>query len=934
MFYIKPSYKALNKGKLCAFSLMEVMLTVAIISILIIILAPLMTQRTSGKIKNNGVVYTYEKNNLNVPSGSTNNKCYVTYTGYRDEDGKRLSSANVQRRYVPTIECTEYEFTVPSGVKELDLTLVAGGGGGGGAAGGTIEDVYIKDSGINLYTVGTVDSTADGGHLPKFYQEEVRGFKIDYMVGAGEGGSYTLTGNLSAQNTCKSNKNCVYSKGGASSAAIRNYDIPREYLAPFDDYRNPLAKPHELNFAVPTNLKSNISKDAKKILFAYRRSNNIHEIVPYLVYSVGYPFNTGSEYSFPPAAGNVYQHEVACCFTEPAPPFADSDVYENNTCLQKWWQLSEGSSTPGFPWPYINDFGTNKPNEHNQYYVPENEACYKRLKKENILHSVAGQKKYWDGTLGYHEGASGGRLPMYSQMGAGSNAPGMKCTEVDGCSLADKTNYEVYDGSQKLQSYLYVEHPGGIGGGGAGGSMARITKFPVKPGEKYIIRVGKGGDRGTNGTMGTEKYSFGDDSGPSVSYANFDLPINQTLSSAGSDGEGGVSSSIWRVNSDNTETLVLLVTGGAGGEGGQTYRSVHQLTEDNEAASFYNSNTNPAKIVYDGARTPYTKNLDSNNAYLEEPTNIENTLYNNSDKNVFHYQYDKGRAGSHAAMAIFNSSLDIKKYFDTEIATPGSEFGSLKPYGINTGTWTGIHIGYPLFNNLAQYKYLNNNGVLESNDVYNRYLMMDPDSGGKGYNLFGYDHFRFTPKENNNAANGEDSSNIVHVKDESRDIDTDFLTPFYYRTLVKDGIGYVGGLGGFTGLGGKAGCGGLFVGNPNGFHGTYYNNKIPLYTREYHQGDDYTAEGARQLILPQTYDGENPAADSYQLYDVSSYYDNCTSDTPDGQSADFIMPNPNPRRLSFGQAGAGGGGGGYTMFVGPGSGGNGQNGYVMINWRK
>ena len=68
-----------------------------------------------------------------------------------------------------------------------------------------------------------------------------------------------------------------------------------------------------------------------------------------------------------------------------------------------------------------------------------------------------------------------------------------------------------------------------------------------------------------------------------------------------------------------------------------------------------------------------------------------------------------------------------------------------------------------------------------------------------------------------------------------------------------------------------------------------------------------------------------------KLYRVSDYYDNCTIDHPNGQSATFVVPNP--KTSSLGQAGSGGGGGGYSLKDGAGNGGDGQNGYVMIQWK-
>ncbi|MCD8024916.1 MAG: prepilin-type N-terminal cleavage/methylation domain-containing protein [Candidatus Gastranaerophilales bacterium] len=142
----------------------------------------------------------------------------------------------------------------------------------------------------------------------------------------------------------------------------------------------------------------------------------------------------------------------------------------------------------------------------------------------------------------------------------------------------------------------------------------------------------------------------------------------------------------------------------------------------------------------------------------------------------------------------------------------------------------------------------------------------------------------------------------------------------FYRTLIDgdQNSGYIGGLGGFTGFGGKAGCGGYFLGNFDGRSGTssdIYTTTSPTTTY---------SSWLKNTFIPQESDGT--------LYSVFKYYDNCTSETPNGQTADFVEPDP--VAMTFGQAGSGGGGGGFSIMNGSGSGGSGQNGYLMIDWRK
>ena len=135
----------------------------------------------------------------------------------------------------------------------------------------------------------------------------------------------------------------------------------------------------------------------------------------------------------------------------------------------------------------------------------------------------------------------------------------------------------------------------------------------------------------------------------------------------------------------------------------------------------------------------------------------------------------------------------------------------------------------------------------------------------------------------------------------------------YFRYLTDNVYSYAGGLGGFSGLGTKAGCGGLFVGNfdgllRNGLYNSAYRNTFMINT---------AASGT-----------------NYVPYYINNYYDNCTISNSNGQKANFVAPVYIPSAgENLGSAGSGGGGGGYSSKYGAGNGGDGQNGYVMINWR-
>lgn len=137
---------------------------------------------------------------------------------------------------------------------------------------------------------------------------------------------------------------------------------------------------------------------------------------------------------------------------------------------------------------------------------------------------------------------------------------------------------------------------------------------------------------------------------------------------------------------------------------------------------------------------------------------------------------------------------------------------------------------------------------------------------------------------------------------------------FYSKSIVNNQHSYMGGLGGFSGLGTKGGCGGLFAGNNDGLLADMSHN------------DSFKGTMIINTVTTTSGGGFVP-------FYVDNYYGNCTMKSSDGQTAKFIAPSySSATGEKLGSAGSGGGGGGYNSELGPGKGGDGQNGYVMINW--
>ena len=132
-----PSYKSNTSEiptKLKAFSMVEVLLSILIISIIIALSVPVISKRDHDTTIRQ--VGGSEQFLFSVTGEENEFPCYVTKFNDNGPDDVEIVDDG-------TGNCAEYRFTVPRGVNMLNLTLVAGGGGGGGAAGGTLDKRQI-----------------------------------------------------------------------------------------------------------------------------------------------------------------------------------------------------------------------------------------------------------------------------------------------------------------------------------------------------------------------------------------------------------------------------------------------------------------------------------------------------------------------------------------------------------------------------------------------------------------------------------------------------------------------------------------------------------------------------------------------------------------------------------------------------------------------
>ena len=142
----------LKKG---AFTLAELLIAVLIISIIMVLFAPVITKRVTDnfrmtQLKNATHLFLYDKN---------------------DPDCKEIAGTN------NALECT---FTVPDGVKEINALVVSGGGGGAGATLPTIEcgkKITVTNSTVGSSKTQELKITRG-----------MKNFVITYLTGGGGGG--------------------------------------------------------------------------------------------------------------------------------------------------------------------------------------------------------------------------------------------------------------------------------------------------------------------------------------------------------------------------------------------------------------------------------------------------------------------------------------------------------------------------------------------------------------------------------------------------------------------------------------------------------------------------------------------------------------------------------------------------------------------------
>ena len=777
--------------KFKGFSLVEVLMTLLIMSLILVLAVPIATRKISFK-ETDGVVYTY------TTTSST-----------------KINSNNcpLNNAFSETGTCTKHEFIIPNGVHYINLTLVAGGGGGGGASGMPYK---ILAAGPNVYN--------DSSYVT-YISSDIKNLKINQIIARGDVGTSSTVGDYTSGN------------GGASSAAIFNYEIPSYFYKIYKSGDNPLLEYLVHDKYIPSSNQAGralyflrIAPDAycNNTLYSDCSTTDAGEARKYYFVDINKNTNiTLNTYLSADEERKLVNNTLVRYKVDNVDASTCTGGKKDNSCETGGNGVCSSSSTI------------------DNNVVGSSIYCYKRQPGKQGK-KITNCKPSENGKQITLLGGEGGIVSDTTTRGQGTSGQDLVFTCVcDGAGACTATSPKAssYGGSPNNESVemgiiskswpnssgnlVDFEDNNLTGGGGSGGNAVRINGFKVEPGETYAIYVGKGGNGGTSGKDSVKT---------SNSYAN----INK-----GSDGGAGSGTSVFK-KVGNNETLVFAVIGGRGGNGG-TNDTVNRASNNENAGFYYNPNL-----------------YDQNNINFDTGIISSITQGNDATRRFV------------AAVYTFLQNKNLP-YLSLNFLNPTEHSGPI--------------------NSIS--------GITIANVNY----------------LRGFSDFNHPTASGNLSGHLKYKNNVVVEGDNYTTDDDGVYDGFYYRTFLKNyTIGYVGGLGGFSGLGGKAGCGGLFMGNS---YGAIVNNNLSTY----HFNDSY-----KDKFVVAVEDANLAGNFVNKAFNVNDYYDGCSNDTPDGQSAVFITPNPKDK--TFGQAGAGGGGGGYSVELGPGRGGDGQNGYVMIDWRK
>ena len=356
------------------------------------------------------------------------------------------------------------------------------------------------------------------------------------------------------------------------------------------------------------------------------------------------------------------------------------------------------------------------------------------------------------------------------------------------------------------------------------------------------------------------------------------IPGERYVISVGSGGKGGNSGTSGTINS-NGSYIKTPTTGGEGLSG--------------SSSAIYDSNGNLILLVAGGVggnggriNTAATSSIPTNNAssYLPYPNPPQSSRYTpvilsslDPDTSFNFDETISTRVNTNVNTTAPNNSINTRRLVYSYMTNNNAPLFELNSG--NNGVKTGAKVNK---SNVSTFDKTGGHSdySINNNIIFGNISVVPANTNYNGFNI-----------------NGQRVYNGLH-----------------FRYPIGNSLAYAGGLGGFSGLGSKGGCGGLFVGNKDG-----------LYSSD---GTNILQDSRLQNTITINTNG------TIKIYNIDEFYSGCSVNTSDGASAKFIPPQISQGTGTFGQAGSGGGGGGWSAKYGAGKGGDGQNGYVLINWKK
>lgn len=979
------------KFKFKGFSLVEALMALLILTIIFVLAIPFFTKKSATykeRLGRQSEAFYFEQESAQE---ETDGKCYTTTVTERtiNTEGKIVPQQMIVKAQG---RCQKYEFIIPKGVHKIDLALVAGGGGGGGAAGGVQESVsvvYNENEAQDIWKGHTNVDYKKAIRITKYPTPDTKNFESGNgeLYGDPATGSFGILGDTktvidyeNAPDNEKTSeiatiydfknigfikkitinaligmgtpamteavggdiKNSKTGTGGNSGYAITDFDMTRSFLV--NDYKATEQR----------NWFENSNKIIKLIINNIKRNVTLED-----------EYENYDEGNHPEFYGGLGLRLGDPTLVFPDPTLKFSGLGFNAILVAKNGNAGNFNKSKK---EYVNNC-TNFDYQSDQELLGKTQvcslsargdsSCYSYKEDNNNINPAEGDflgrssLKCRQGSTGsdfneirsignvynaQYAGGVGGYIQGYlNSFGSGANGDGLVCDKQgtsakcykDGETVKFVNGKEekikipkISAGGQYGKVTALYEYPGHVGKGGNGGDAIYLKDFPVIPGSKYTIYVGAGGHGGIQGSVGK-------------------LQSGSSSESAGSNGQGGSSTALY----DEDGNLIVMVIGGAGGFPGHV-RTINEFPSQRADGIFRDSidTTSPRQhsiVIMGNGYANRIRDLLShaqNDGFVinDDIQNGENDFY----KNIDFAENINNENATRAILRYNYTKLPAIKALNTN-----NEYGYA--YGVEVGNYNYSNkLPSEIKHNQTGNNYLINDDEDENPEYQKRasfarfarnvyhYDVHDSNGNSLNYtnNVYKFDDSLRTGT-NLIGINLATSHGVGYIENNGVQITSGSIgssllyNGFYYRYMENDEYMYSGGLGGFSGLGSKTGCGGGFVGNLDGI-GLNCSNK-GVCKSEYKGAGESPAKNI--FVIKNVHNNKS----AYFAYQVPEYFDKCTLNSPDGQTADFVGPKiTTVEGLNLGQAGAGGGGGGWSTKYGAGRGGNGQNGYAFISWKK